>query len=1206
MAPVKRRPPKLVGPQARPITPEPATLPIATRAWCVRDPRKLPASAAVPKPKRWKPPSRPQRFITIRAECAASTTASTPGFEGEHWAPAVQELLFGCAVIGRTSDWRIDREVIFYPDDLPESGVVTLRKYVQELTWRRGARPRKANDPEPDLIWREEARLGAPVNGRSIEVQLLPLSEFLTLFYCVAYEDRALVVGYDLPRELTRLASDWREIKKSENVGGWKLVLWTYRDGESGERKPSAGWRPRLILKRVTPNVTFIEFTGHRISRYRGEFLDLSNLAHALTGRHWPLVEALKTFAGEEIEEHADGWITPDSIGSVRHHVYAIVSLAKALVGHFDCLHPVSRRRGGHLSETRLFSPGGLARAYLTAVGFTPPAVPQNRLGPCAAASFGGRAEVQVRGRPPVIHVDCRRQYATVFLLQGLQALLSAERLEFVEDTATVREFVEAFTTDELYRPETYRKLNVLCWVKAAGEILPVRAAFKERAASRADQFSLGITPRHSVEPIPLWLADVIAAKLEHPQGRAPEVIRAERIVPIGRQTLRKTRLFGGEVFDPCKDQLLKVLVEGAERFNRGEGRHANIAETVRKLIVQGVKAEGNIMAYGALAETHAVDLLPGRSEEVTLLTDAGSLRRSIRHPEDPGAFACPPIAGLVSAGGRLLLAAIHHLVTERVGIVAACDTDGAYIVATQEGGTVYVETRGDKYYEGGHAQPVRALSYSEVENIAALFEPLNPFDRALLPGSPLRVKGASEGFFISAKRYALTGADGDFIDRKESILGVLLAPCGGWVDEAWRIIGEMRDHHRLTPRPWFTLPAVRCLSLTSPGYSREMKALAGMRPWNSFLVTIAIGRDPSDPVPKTAVVVAPYERDPRKWAALDWRFGNSGKPIPVNRPDSDGVRWRLRTMQQFLREYAHHPIPEMLAPDGSPCRAYTRGVLLRRPIRDGERWLILKEGALWGDDPRHAFSVPEPEKVRAGRSTASADWDIKIKPALKVVGTTAVARKMGLAERSARAWTGGEHQPEDPAKVARAIVAVAREAGLTLPIDEHLRAEEICGELPCRATAVQAFIATTAEMLAERHGGVRALARAMARENGPGPEATVRRWLALGQSELRSILELNRIVARLAKFSRSEIRKLRRRIRTESGPAGDRQAVLAYISLLNGAEKPVVPNPEEALAFPVILVVAGLLVALGRQIAEALRSSEVHAQSDPVAVVSG
>ena len=148
-----------------------------------------------------------------------------------------------------------------------------------------------------------------------------------------------------------------------------------------------------------------------------------------------------------------------------------------------------------------------------------------------------------------------------------------------------------------------------------------------------------------------------------------------------------------------------------------------------------------------------------------------------------------------------------------------------------------------------------------------------------------------------------------------------------------------------------------------------------------------------------------------------------------------------------------------------------------------------------------------------------------------------------------------------------------------SLPTDEHLRGEEICGELLCRATAVQAFIAITAAMLAERHGGVRALARAMARENGPGLEAAVRRWLALGQSELRSIIELNRIVARLAKFSRSEIKKSRRRIRGEAGPAGDRQAILAYISLLSGAEKPVVPTPEETLVLPLVLVVTKALV---------------------------
>ena len=44
------------------------------------------------------------------------------------------------------------------------------------------------------------------------------------------------------------------------------------------------------------------------------------------------------------------------------------------------------------------------------------------------------------------------------------------------------------------------------------------------------------------------------------------------------------------------------------------------------------------------------------------------------------------------------------------------------------------------------------------------------------------------------------------------------------------------------------------------------------------------------------------------------------------------------------------------------------------------------------------------------------------------------------------------------------------------MPRDEHFRAEEICGELPCRGTAVKCFIVIAAEMLAQRHGGVRAL----------------------------------------------------------------------------------------------------------------------------------
>jgi hypothetical protein len=191
-----------------------------------------------------------------------------------------------------------------------------------------------------------------------------------------------------------------------------------------------------------------------------------------------------------------------------------------------------------------------------------------------------------------------------------------------------------------------------------------------------------------------------------------------------------------------------------------------------------------------------------------------------------------------------------------------------------------------------------------------------------------------------------------------------------------------------------------------------------------------------------------------------------------------------------------------------------------------------------------------------------------------------------------------GERRPANPGEVARAIVAVANEAGLILPADDLLRAEEICGELPGRAVAVQAFVVIATRVLVERYGGVRALARAMAGKKGGDRESTVRRCLVLGRSETKSIIELNRIVSRLSKFSRSEIRKSSRRIRTESTPAGDRQAVLAHISLLYGAVKPIVPTMEETLALPVVLVVAELLTPLARLIAEVLGTSKLHAPS--------
>ena len=125
-------------------------------------------------------------------------------------------------------------------------------------------------------------------------------------------------------------------------------------------------------------------------------------------------------------------------------------------------------------------------------------------------------------------------------------------------------------------------------------------------------------------------------------------------------------------------------------------------------------------------------------------------------------------------------------------------------------------------------------------------------------------------------------------------------------------------DCRLLTPQPWFALPAVRALCMSSPAYAREIRGLRGLRPWNTFLAATAICRKADDPQPRIEVVVAPLERDPQKWSALPWRFASSGDLLALNRLDREGVRWRLRTLRDLLQSYAMHSIPEMLAPDAA------------------------------------------------------------------------------------------------------------------------------------------------------------------------------------------------------------------------------------------------------------------------------------------------
>jgi hypothetical protein len=134
---------------------------------------------------------------------------------------------------------------------------------------------------------------------------------------------------------------------------------------------------------------------------------------------------------------------------------------------------------------------------------------------------------------------------------------------------------------------------------------------------------------------------------------------------------------------------------------------------------------------------------------------------------------------------------------------------------------------------------------------------------------------------------------------------------------------------------------------------------------------------------------------------------------------DSVGVRQRQRRR------------PGLLPVRSSPSR-------WRGSVPAAAGWLLLKESAVYGDNPRHAFSVPPPETVRrpnpADRDGAFAVWESTIKPALAIVGAAAVVRKMKLAARTARAWTAGERRPESRAKLrGRSLLSHARPGSASL-----------------------------------------------------------------------------------------------------------------------------------------------------------------------------
>jgi len=158
-----------------------------------REPSLLPIAVRVyPKPGNVKQDKRSRRLWQLPDAMLV--------FDTESRTDATQRLTFGSYRFFQNGD--CTEEGLFYADDLPVEEWKILERYVARR------------------------RTGSP------EIRLMKLRQFLDRLYLAAYKGRCLVVGFNLPYDLSRIAYDFAPAR-GRFAGGFSLVLWSYIDDKT-------------------------------------------------------------------------------------------------------------------------------------------------------------------------------------------------------------------------------------------------------------------------------------------------------------------------------------------------------------------------------------------------------------------------------------------------------------------------------------------------------------------------------------------------------------------------------------------------------------------------------------------------------------------------------------------------------------------------------------------------------------------------------------------------------------------------------------------------------------------------------------------------------------------------------------------------------------------------------------------------------------
>ncbi|HEV3090594.1 MAG TPA: hypothetical protein VGX91_04020, partial [Candidatus Cybelea sp.] len=441
----------------------------------------------------------------------------------------------------------------------------------------------------------------------------------------------------------------------------------------------------------------------------------------------------------------------------------------------------------------------------------------------------------------------------------------------------------------------------------------------------------------------PLWFAGPDLAGAAIAGGGRPRILRAWRLKPEGVQATLQSVPFRGDEddrIDPRTTNPWRRLVELRKRES-GDARDDELRS-------DGYKVMSNSGAYGVCVETSPEDIDPSAERSLTRVHVRGleEFIAKVDRPEFHSPLCSFPIAALVTAGARLLLAVAERLVRDAGGEVTYCDTDSLVIVATEHGGSVPCEY--GPYVMADGRRAVRALSWAQVNSIVDDLTRLKVYRGAAVSGSSFKLEPQNfdetgrqrQLWFLGTreKSYALYAYDatGMPVVEKHSAhtIGQYSSPYGRdpqrrWIREAWEYTIRKDLGPPVDDPPWFDLPAISQLTLTTANIMRSYVETSGPFDFVSVaqLAYPRLLRCCEAPRPSCVRLF-----NLAKWAEHPWRCLSCGAVIDPYLADTDEPIFK--TYRRVVASLAGSFELKRLMADGSePVQGNARGLTIPRPV---------------------------------------------------------------------------------------------------------------------------------------------------------------------------------------------------------------------------------------------------------------------------------